>query len=252
MNNGLEVIPDAKKTFEQLVIDNENFVYSVVHKEFSKYSWSIKQDLFSAGKAGLVYAATKFNPTNYKNKFISYAVHWIRFYINEELRKMYPVKLNQNYIYKLTKIKKFVDQFIKKYSREPTTSEISGGVGMSEKVVNNILNVNNGEDFQFVSFQSFNKETTDDNTNESYIENKLVNEYIDQTTDDYNLTDYELKDLLETLKTKVSEKDYNIFIDRHLNDLSYSEIAKKYNLNFPSSAKYIIKHVESVCKELIS
>lgn len=165
---------------------------------------------------------------------------------------MYPVKLNQNYIYKRTKIKKFVDQFKKEHFREPTTIEISGGVGMSEKVVNNILNINNGEDFQFVSFQSFNKETTDDNTNESYVENKLVNEYIDQTTSDYSMTNFELNDLLQTLKTKVCEKDYNIFVDRYLNNLSYSDIAKKYHLRFPSSAKYIIKQVENVCKTLLS
>jgi len=165
---------------------------------------------------------------------------------------MYPVKLNQNYIYKRSKIKKFVDQFEKEHLRQPTITEISGGVGMSEKVVNNILNVNNGEDFQFVSFQSYNKETTDDNTNESYIENKLVNEYLDETTSDYSMTNYEFNDLLETLKKHISERDYNVFIDRHLNNLSYSEIAKKYNLNFPSSSKYIIKHVENVCKNLLS
>ena len=179
-------------------------------------------------------------------------MHWIRYYINEELRKMYPVKLNQNYIYKRSKIKKFVDQFEKEHSRQPTISEISGGVGMSEKVVNNILNVNGGEDFQFVSFQSYNKETTDDNANESYVENKLVNEYLDETTSDYSMTNYEFNDLLETLKKHISERDYNVFIDRHLNNLSYSEIAKKYHLNFPSSSKYIIKHVENICKKLLS
>lgn len=41
---------DAEKTFEQLILDNENFVYSVVNKEFKQYPISVKQDLYSAGK----------------------------------------------------------------------------------------------------------------------------------------------------------------------------------------------------------
>lgn len=39
---------DSTKTFEQLIIDNEKFVYSVVNKEFKQYSWNIKEDLYSA------------------------------------------------------------------------------------------------------------------------------------------------------------------------------------------------------------
>ena len=45
-----KVKPDSEKTFEELIIDNENFVYSVVNKEFKQYSISIKEDLYSAGK----------------------------------------------------------------------------------------------------------------------------------------------------------------------------------------------------------
>ena len=212
----------------------------------------LSKNFILPGKEGLVYAATTFKPTEYENKFISYAVHWIRYYINEEIRKMYPVKLNQNYIYKRTKIKKFIDQYKKEHKEEPTVEQISAAVEMSPKVIHNILNINNGEDFQFVSFQSYNKETTDDNDNENYVENKLVNEYLEQSTSDYDLTDFEFKDLLEVLKSKIPERDFNMFIDKHLNCLSYSKIAKKYNLNFPSSAKYIIERAERICKELIS
>ena len=80
--------------FEKLIIDNEKFAYSVVNKEFSKYSWDIKKDLNSAALEGLVYAATKYDLNRSKEcKFISYAIHWIRYYINEEIRKLYPVKL---------------------------------------------------------------------------------------------------------------------------------------------------------------
>lgn len=243
---------DAGKTFEELVIENEKFVYSVVNKEFKHYPWNVKEELYSAGKEGLVYAATKFDASNYNNKFISYAVHWIRYFVNEEIRKMYPVKLNQNYVYKRSKIKKFVTEFKEKFDREPTEQEIAAGVSMSLKVVKNILSINGGENFHFISFQSVNKEGSDDPTSESYIENKLINEYLEETTSDFGLTNLELSDLLEALKKRVDERDYNMFIDKHLNCLSYSEIAKKYKLNFPSSSKYVIERVERECKNLLN
>ena len=249
--NSINQGTDEGKTFEELIIENENFVYSVVNKEFKQYPWNIKEELYSAGKEGLVYAATKFDTKQYKNKFISYAVHWIRYYINEEIRKLYPVKLNQNYVYKRSKIKKAINEFQEKFNRQPTNAEISGIVGMSEKVVSNILNINGGENFQFVSFQAVNKDGGDDQASESYAENKLVNEYLSETTSDFCMTSYELLDFLNALKTKVKENEYNMFVDKYLHNMSYSEIAKKYGLKFPSSSKYIIERVEKISKELL-
>ena len=165
---------------------------------------------------------------------------------------MHPVKLNQNFIYKRTKIKKFISTFESANKRKPTIEEISEGVSLSAKVINNIMNINNGEDFQFISFQAVNDNASDDATKENYVENKLVAEYLDQTVSDDAMTNYELRDLLTALKTKVDERDYNMFIDKHLNNMSYSDIAKKYGLNFPSSSKYIIERTEKICKELLS
>ena len=199
----------------------------------------------------MVYAATKFDRTKYDNKFISYAVHWIRYYVNEELRNKFPVKLNQNYVYKRTRIKNFVDSYTNKYGKSPDISEISKALDMSTKVINNILSVNNGENFKFISFQAVNHDSTDDQPDEDYVEQKLVNEYLSETKHDSGLLDFELVDLLTELKNHVCKTDYNMFVDKYLNQLSYSEIAKKYHLNFPSSAKYIIERVEKKCKQLL-
>jgi RNA polymerase sigma factor (sigma-70 family) len=81
--------------FEKLILENEKFVYSIVHKEFKSYPWDIKEDLFSAGKEGLVVAATKYKPDEFtKNKFTTYAQHWIRYYINEEIYNVYDFYIN--------------------------------------------------------------------------------------------------------------------------------------------------------------
>ena len=55
-------------------------------------------------------------------------------------------------------------------------TEISKALDMSTKVINNILSVNNGENFKFISFQSVNHDSTDDQADEDYVEQKLVNE----------------------------------------------------------------------------
>jgi RNA polymerase sigma factor (sigma-70 family) len=244
--------PDSEKTFEELIIDNENFVYSTVNKEFKQYPWNVKEDLYSAGKEGLVYAATKFNGANHNNKFISYAIHWIRYYINEEIRNLYPVKLNQNYVYKRSKIKKFVTKFEEEHHRTPTEDEISKELGFSKKVIQNVMDINGGENFSFISFQTVTNDSSNDSNSDDYIENKLVNEYLGESSLDKGIVNIELRDLLSELKKSVDKKDFFMFLDKHLHNLSYSQIAKKYGLNFPSSAKYKIERVEQFCKSLVN
>lgn len=244
--------PDYGKTFEQLILENEKFAYSIVNSEFSKYSWDVKEDLYSAAKYGLIYAATKYDSKQNEAKFISYAVNWIRYYIHEEVRKLNPIKLNQNFVCKRNKIKKAITTFKKEFNREPTDEEISKIVGMSKKVVNNVYGINNGENFNFISFQALMSAGSSKNQDDgTLLENKLTNEYLANALDTAGFTRYELKDLLEALKKEVSETDYNIFIDKYINDLSYSDIAKKYDLHFASSASYRLRQVEDKVKKLL-
>lgn len=242
--------PDYGKSFEQLIIENENFAYSIVNKEFAKYSWQVKEDLFAAAKEGLVYAATKYDPYQEEAKFISYSVNWIRYYIHEEVRKLNPIKLNQNFVSKRNKIKKTIAEFEKEHGRKPTSEEIAQITSMSEKVVGNVYGINQGENFNFVSFQALMNGNNNKDGDEGSVENKLMNEYI-EATDTSAMDSYEVRDLLEALKKRVSDEDYKIFVDKHINGMSFSDIAKKYNLNFASSASYRLKCIEKVCKTLL-
>ena len=245
--------PDYGKTFEELIIENEKFAYSIVNSEFSKYSWDVKEDLYSAAKYGLIYAATKYDSKQNTAKFISYAVNWIRYYIHEEVRKLNPIKLNQNFVCKRNKIKKAISEFKKENNRMPTAQEISDMVGMSEKVINNVYGINNGENFNFISFQSLMNTGSSKNQDDgTQLENKLTNEYLENALDTSGFTRYEVKDLLEALKKEVSKEDFNIFVDKYINDMSYSDIAKKYKLNFASSASYRLKCIEHKVKELLN
>lgn len=245
--------PDAGKSFEQLILENERFVYKVVNKEFSKYPWEIRDDLYSAGKYGLVYAATKFDPEQYKTKFITYAVYWIRYYVNDTIGNIYhPIKLKQGFIYRKKKIKKCIEEFKKENDREPSISEISALVGWTEEAVTRVLSVNGGYDFEYVSFQAGSNKTDSDGEGnlENVIDSKLVNEYLETTTTKNQFETIEFNDYLKLLKSKVSQKEYNIFIDRYLNNFSYNELIDKYDLKFPSAVKYSLGKAEKVFKEL--
>ena len=251
-NNIEEIKPIAsQEVFEKLILDNQNFAYSIVNKEFAKYPWNIRPELNSAALEGLVYAATKYDPSRQDEcKFISYAVHWIRYYINEEIRKLYPVKLNQNFVCKRKKVTSFIAKYEDEHGETPSIEEISKNVGMSEKVVQGILNVNCGENFQFVSFNAP-VDVGDSSGNESFNESKLVSEYLESSCDYSSTAKVELDDLLSALKTRTSKNDYDIFYDYYINGESYSELAIKYGLKFPSSVSYIIKKCEKICRSLV-
>ena len=121
---------------------------------------------------------------------------------------------------------------------------------MSEKVVQGILNVNCGENFQFVSFNDP-VNVGDSSGNESFNESKLVSEYLENSCDYSSTAKVELDDLLSALKTRTSKNDYDIFYDYYINGESYSELAIKYGLKFPSSVSYIIKKCEKICRSLV-
>jgi len=206
--------------------------------------------LNSAAIEGLVYAATKYDPKREKEcKFISYAVHWIRYYIQEQIRTLYPVRFNQNFVSKRNKVMRCISDYKKTHNDEtPSIEYISGQVKMSEKVVQNILNVNGGENFTFISFNT--PIETKDNESEQLTESKIVKEYLDEALDENFIKRIELYDILDNLKKEITPQEYAIFTDYYLNGESLSDLARKYDMKFPSSVAYLIKKCEKRCREL--
>ena len=240
-----EISEDQNKTFEQLVLDNQKFAYSVVNKEFKKYLnfANLKEDLYSAAKMGLIKAARNYKPS-YDNKFISYAVHWIKYYVNEEIRNYYPVKLNQNHVYKRNKLLKAIAKYKKENGgKEPSDKWLMKELNISQKVLDGIRKVNGGKNFKFVYIQN----TTETEDGEMDNENRVMAE-IEKSTDP--TAEMEAEDILNTLKTMVSPRDYNIFIDIKKYGYSFKDIKDKYNLKFASSAAYLVKRMEKLCREI--
>ena len=106
-----------------LINANLRFVISV-SKQYQNLGLSFA-DLINEGNLGLIEAAQRFDETM-GFKFISYAVWWIREAIMQALsEKARIVRLPQNRISLINKIKKIIAELEQKYEREPTILEIT-------------------------------------------------------------------------------------------------------------------------------
>jgi hypothetical protein len=163
---------------------------------------------------------------------------------------MYPIRLNQNFVCKRNKVTRAISKYQEENDgKTPTCDQLSALIGMSPKVVKNILDVNGGNNFNYISFQAVsNSNKTDDGDVE--VETKLINEYLQESESDYGMSSFEFKDMIAALKRKIGLNDLNIFLDKHMNNLSISQLVKKYNLK-PSIINSKIKTAEKTCKVLI-
>lgn len=163
---------------------------------------------------------------------------------------MYPIRLNQNFVCKRNKVTKAIIKYQEENDgKTPTCEQLSSIIGMSPKVIKNILDVNGGNNFNYISFQAIsNSNKTDDDDVE--IETKLINEYLQEAESDYGMSTFEFKDMINALKRKIGSNNLNIFLDKHINNLSSSQLSKKYGFKL-SEINSKLKHAENTCKILI-
>lgn len=112
----------CKKSIDELVNRNLRFVISVA-KQYVRPNTTL-EDLVNEGNIGLMYAATKFDPTQ-GNKFISYAVWHIR---KEILRALYnnerQIRVPNNKLNGLNNLNKIVHELEQKLGRSVHMNDI--------------------------------------------------------------------------------------------------------------------------------
>lgn len=122
------------KDAETLVTSNLRFVVKVA-AEYSKFGSKLI-DLVQEGNMGLMHAVREYNP--YKGvKLITYAVWWIRGYIQEHLMRQYSmvrIGTTQNQRKLFYKLKKEKDR-LDRMGMEPTVQLLSTNLGVPEKDV---------------------------------------------------------------------------------------------------------------------
>lgn len=223
----------AKKYFESkdpaaaeaLVKANLRFVVKVA-AEYSKFGAKMI-DLIQEGNVGLMHAVREFNP--YKGaRLITYAVWWIRGYIQEFLMRQYSmvrIGTTQNQrklFYQLQKEKEALDAM----GIEANTALISSRLGIPEDEVRDMAMRMSGRDVSL-------DRPLDDDSGVSLGD--LQSNASDQTPDEILAKEEQLQILrkkIEELRPELSSRELIILEERILNDdpLTLQEIGEKYGI----------------------
>lgn len=223
----------AKKYFETkdpqaaeaMVKANLRFVVKVA-AEYSKFGAKMI-DLIQEGNVGLMHAVREYNP--YKGaRLITYAVWWIRGYIQEFLMRQYSmvrIGTTQNQrklFYQLQKEKDALDAM----GIEPNAALIGSRLGIPEDEVRDMAMRMSGRDVSL-------DRPLDDESGTSLKD--MQTNVSDQPLDDAlaNAEQLEiLKQKIEELRPELSEREKIILDERVLNDepLTLQEIGEKYGI----------------------
>ncbi len=120
---------------EKLIVSNLRFVVKIAH-EYRNYGFKLA-DLIQEGNVGLIHAVKKFDPEK-GYRLISYAVWWIRAYIQNYLIKSWSIvkigttQAQRKLFFKLNQTKKDLETLSK---RNPEFSEIATSLGVKDSEV---------------------------------------------------------------------------------------------------------------------
>lgn len=211
---------------EMLVTSNLRFVVKVA-AEYSRFGAKLI-DLIQEGNVGLMHAVKEFNP--YKGvRLITYAVWWIRGYIQEYLMRQYSmvrIGTTQNQrklFYRLQKEREALDSI----GQEPTVALLAGRLGVSEEEVETMQKRLSGRDI------SLNQPLDAEGNSASSL---LDFSPSDDTPVDETIGHLEemevLKENIEKIRTTLNEKETYILEKRLLADepLTLQQIGEHYGV----------------------
>jgi len=213
-----------KRAAEMLVTSNLRFVVKVA-AEYSKFGARLI-DLVQEGNVGLMHAVREFNP--YKGvRLITYAVWWIRGYIQDYLMRQYSMvrigttQSQRKLFYRFQKEKELLESM----GQEPSVQLLSTRLGVSESDVETMSQRLQGRD---VSLQT----AVDDNGKTTLLDF----ESSDDIPIDEQMGHAEMLSLLhegiEDLKDSLNDRERELLEDRLLSDepLTLQEIGEKYGV----------------------
>ena len=213
-----------KRAAEMLVTSNLRFVVKVA-AEYSKFGARLI-DLVQEGNVGLMHAVREFNP--YKGvRLITYAVWWIRGYIQDYLMRQYSMvrigttQSQRKLFYRLQKEKELLESM----GQEPSVQLLSTRLGVSESDVETMSQRLQGRDVSLQTAVDANGKTT-----------LLDFESSDDIPIDEQMGHADMLSLLhegiEDLKDSLNDRERELLEDRLLSDepLTLQEIGEKYGV----------------------
>ena len=243
----------AKRYFETkdpeaaqaLVTANLRFVVKVA-AEYSKFGARLI-DLVQEGNMGLMHAVRDFNP--YKGvRLITYAVWWIRGYIQEYLMKQYSlVKIgttqNQKKLfYRLQREKDALDAL----GENPDIAMIGTKLGIPAAEVQEMAQRLRGRDVSL-------SQTIDDDSKSSLMDfQKSGDENPDELLSKHEELGL-LRDRIEKLRPNLSERELILLEERLLADdpLTLQEIGERYGITREAVRQMEVRLLEKIRKSLI-
>src|SRR3990172_8344446 len=214
---------NSMEAAEKLVVSNLRFVVKIAH-EYRNYRVKLA-DLIQEGNIGLMHAVKKFDP--YKGyRLISYAVWWIRAYIQNYIIKSWSIvkigttQAQRKLFFKLSQTKKDIQLLSKK---KPEFGEIAASLGVNEWEVAQ-MDSRMGSDLSLDAYVGEESETTHGDS--------LVYEGEDQETTLIKKEEMALvqRDIAGAL-TSLNEKESFIVKNRLMADdpMTLQEIGDRYN-----------------------
>ena len=223
----------AKKYYEtkdpesaqKLIQSNLRFVVKIA-AEYSKFG-SKMIDLIQEGNIGLMHAVKEFNP--YKGaRLITYAVWWIRGYIQEYLMKQYSlvrIGTTQNQrklFYQLQKHKQIMDSV----NSDEDLHKLSEKLGIPEEEVHSMAQR------MFQRDVSLDKPMDDESrTNLGDLQKNETEERPDEALERLEQLEI-LKEKIEEIRPELNPREIILLEERILNDqpLTLQEIGEKYGI----------------------
>jgi RNA polymerase sigma-32 factor len=211
---------------EKLIVSNLRFVVKIAH-EYRSYGFGLA-DLIQEGNVGLIHAVKKFDP--YKGyRLISYAVWWIRAYIQNYLIKSWSLvkigttQAQRKLFFKLSQTKKELETLSKK---NPEFGEIATSLGVKGSEVAEM-------DLRMGSRDVSLNEFINDDGDSSHIDFLT---YKGEDQESSLIKDEEMslaqRDIAGAL-THLSERENYIILNRIMTDdpKTLQEIGTKYNIS---------------------
>jgi RNA polymerase sigma-32 factor len=211
---------------EKLIVSNLRFVVKIAH-EYRNYGFKLS-DLIQEGNIGLIHAVKKFDP--YKGyRLISYAVWWIRAYIQNYLIRSWSIvkigttQAQRKLFFKLNQTKKELENLSRK---NPEFSEIATSLGVKDSEVEEM-------DLRMGARDVSLHEIINDESSNSHID-FLAYEGDDQ---EVSLIKKEEKSLVQRniagALANLNERESYIILNRVMseNPKTLQEIGEKYNIS---------------------
>lgn len=233
------------KAAEQLVTANLRFVVKVA-AEYSKFGARLI-DLIQEGNVGLMHAVKEFNP--YKGvRLITYAVWWIRGYIQEYLMRQYSMvrigttATQKKLFYQLQKEKEKLERM----GADAGIAQLSGRLGVSEAEVQDMQQRLSSRDV------SLDQPISDDGTGRLIdLQTEIAPNQVDEdlgTKEQLHL----LSEKLHEIRPTLNERELFLLDSRLLSDepLTLQEIGERYGITREAVRQMETRLMEKIRKQM--